>query len=160
MRHGRARAHVRCTRTGRDRRGSRGHRVGGRARQGTRPRACRLLSAARRAPARQLDARRLGELGESFDTVLDCGLFHVFDPGDRCAYVASLASATTPGARYFMLCFSDEQPGDWGPHRISRSEIVAALADGWRIEAIDPARIEVTIDPEGIRAWSVAATRV
>ena len=76
------------------------------------------------------------------------------------AYVASLASATTPGARYFMLCFSDEQPRDWGPHRISRSEIVAGFADGWRIEAIDPARIEVTIDPDGIRAWSVAATRV
>ncbi len=46
----------------------------------------------------QLDARRLGDLGETFDTVLDCGLFHIFDPDDRRAYVASLAAATTPGA--------------------------------------------------------------
>jgi hypothetical protein len=33
------------------------------------------------------DARRLGELGESFDTVLDCGLFHIFGagrPSDLC----------------------------------------------------------------------------
>jgi SAM-dependent methyltransferase len=106
-----------------------------------------------------LDARRLGDLGETFDTVLDCGLFHIFDPDDRRAYVASLAAATTPGARYFMLCFSDDQPGEWGPHRISRAEILTAFTAGWRIKAIDPARIDVTIEPEGIRAWSVAVRR-
>ena len=59
-----------------------------------------------------------------------------------------------------MLCFSDQQPGDWGPHRVTRSEITAAFADGWRIDAIEPARIEVTIDADGIRAWLVTAIRV
>src|SRR5271165_4144493 len=29
------------------------------------------------------DALELAALGEQFDTVLDCGLFHVFDDGDR-----------------------------------------------------------------------------
>ena len=29
------------------------------------------------------DARRLESLGDQFDTVLDCGLFHVFDDDDR-----------------------------------------------------------------------------
>jgi cyclopropane fatty-acyl-phospholipid synthase-like methyltransferase len=112
-------------------------------------------------PARFLrwDARNLGDLDEVFDTVLDCGLFHMFDPDNRAAYVASLRSATRPGARYFMLCFSDRQPGNEGPHRLTRAEITTAFADGWRLDAIDPATIEVTIDPDGIRAWSVAATR-
>jgi cyclopropane fatty-acyl-phospholipid synthase-like methyltransferase len=105
------------------------------------------------------DVRRLEALGERFDTVLDCGLFHMFDPDDRAAYVASLCSATRPGARYFMLCFSDRQPGNEGPHRLTRAEITTAFADGWRLDAIEPATIEVTIDPDGIRAWSVAATR-
>jgi cyclopropane fatty-acyl-phospholipid synthase-like methyltransferase len=105
------------------------------------------------------DARNLAELDEFFDTVLDCGLFHMFDPDERAPYVTSLRSAVRPGGRYFMLCFSDRQPGSEGPHRLTRAEIATAFADGWRLDAIEPATIEITIDPDGIRAWSVAATR-
>jgi cyclopropane fatty-acyl-phospholipid synthase-like methyltransferase len=105
------------------------------------------------------DARNLAELDEVFDTVLDCGLFHIFDAEDRAAYVTSLGSAIRPGGRYFMLGFSDQQPGDWGPHRLTRAEITAAFAGGWRLDAIEPAIIEASMDPDGIRAWSVAATR-
>src|SRR5882757_4705959 len=39
------------------------------------------------------DARQLAELGESFDTVLDCGLFHLFNDDDRAAYADGLRSA-------------------------------------------------------------------
>jgi hypothetical protein len=42
---------------------------------------------------------------------------------------------------------------------VTRPEIAAAFTDGWRIDSIEPARIEVTTEPDGIRAWSVAATR-
>jgi SAM-dependent methyltransferase len=107
----------------------------------------------------QQDARNLPELGESFDTVLDCGLFHIFSEPYRAAFVDSLRSVLTPGGRYFMLGFSDEQPGDWGPHRLTRQEIAAAFADGWRIDSIEPARIEITTEPDGIHAWLVAVTR-
>ena len=41
------------------------------------------------------DARRLADLGETFDTVLDCGLFHIFSDEDRPVY-AAWASAVTP----------------------------------------------------------------
>ncbi len=60
------------------------------------------------------DALRLVDLGEQFDTVLGCGLFHVLDDGERERYVASLAEVVPPGGRYHVLCFSDRQPGDWG----------------------------------------------
>jgi cyclopropane fatty-acyl-phospholipid synthase-like methyltransferase len=50
------------------------------------------------------DALRLVDLGEQFDTVLDCGLFHVLDDGERKRYVASLAEVVPPGGRYHMLC--------------------------------------------------------
>jgi ubiquinone/menaquinone biosynthesis C-methylase UbiE len=105
------------------------------------------------------DARRLGELGEVFDIVLDCGLFHIFGGTDRAAYVASLRSVLVPGGRYFMLGFSDQQPGDWGPHRLTRSDVTTAFTDGWRIDALQPATIEITTDPQGIRAWFAALTR-
>jgi ubiquinone/menaquinone biosynthesis C-methylase UbiE len=40
------------------------------------------------------DAFQLERLGRSFQTVLDCGLFHTFDVDERPRYVASLASVT------------------------------------------------------------------
>ncbi len=105
------------------------------------------------------DALRLIDLGERFDTVLDCGLFHVFDDGDRERYVGSLADVVPPGGRYHMLCFSDRQPGDWGPRRVTQDEIVAAFSVGWRIESIESAVIELTWDPAGAAAWQVEASR-
>ena len=59
------------------------------------------------------DALELEARHERYDTVLDCGLFHVFDDRDRARFVRSLFSAVVPGGRYCMLCFSDEEPGDW-----------------------------------------------
>jgi cyclopropane fatty-acyl-phospholipid synthase-like methyltransferase len=107
------------------------------------------------------DARRLADLGESFDTVLDCGLFHIFDGDDRAAYVDGLRSVLPPGGRYFMLGFSDRQQGEWGRvHKLRRDEIEAAFADGWRVDSIEPSTIDITTDSDGIRAWLVALTRI
>ncbi len=107
------------------------------------------------------DARHLGELGETFDTVVDCGLFHIFVDDDRAPYVDSLRSVMVPGGCYFMLGFSDRQPGDWGRvHGLTQAEIEAAFAQGWRLDSIEPATIDITTDPDGIRAWLVAVTRI
>ncbi|HEY3701111.1 MAG TPA: class I SAM-dependent methyltransferase [Acidimicrobiales bacterium] len=105
------------------------------------------------------DALELGALGEQFDTVLDCGLFHIFDDDDRPRFVDSLRAAIPAGGRYFMLCFSDRQPGDWGPRRVREGEIRATVADGWTVDVIEPTRIDITIDPDGAQAWLVALTR-
>ncbi|HXA32897.1 MAG TPA: class I SAM-dependent methyltransferase [Acidimicrobiales bacterium] len=105
------------------------------------------------------DAVRLVDLGEQFDTVLDCGLFHVLDDDDREGYVDSLAAVVPPGGRYHMLCFSDHQPGDWGPRRVTQDEVRAAFGQGWEVESIEPAVIDLTWDPAGALAWQVAATR-
>ncbi|MFF4550749.1 class I SAM-dependent methyltransferase [Streptomyces sp. NPDC001435] len=106
------------------------------------------------------DARKLGDLGESFDTVLDCGLFHIFNDEDRVAFVDSLRAALRPGGRYSMLCFSDQQPGSQGPRRVTRAEIEASFADGWRVDSIEPATIDITTNPGGVRAWLAAVTRI
>jgi cyclopropane fatty-acyl-phospholipid synthase-like methyltransferase len=106
------------------------------------------------------DARKLADLDQTFDTVLDCGLLHIFGDADRAEFVESLRSVLPPGGRYFMLGFSDQQPGDWGPHRLKREEITAAFARGWQIDSLKPATIEVTTEPDGIRAWLLAASRI
>jgi cyclopropane fatty-acyl-phospholipid synthase-like methyltransferase len=105
------------------------------------------------------DALCLDGLGEQFDTVLDCGLFHVFDDEQRSPYVSSLRAAIPAGGHYFMLCFSDHQPGEWGPRRVTQDEIRTNFADGWRVDSIEPAVIAITIDPNGAEAWLSVITR-
>jgi cyclopropane fatty-acyl-phospholipid synthase-like methyltransferase len=123
--------------------------------------------ARRKATERDLGARfltwnalELADLGESFDTVVDCGLFHVFDDPDRPKFVDALRASMPVGARYFMLCFSDLEPGDWGPRRIRQDEIRATFSDGWRVEEIEPATIEVTIEPGSVRGWLASILRI
>jgi DNA-binding MarR family transcriptional regulator len=125
-----------------------------------------IAMAERKARERGLEARfmvgdalDLGALGERFDCVLDSGLFHVFDDGDRARYVASLEAVTEPGARYLMLCFSDRQLGAVGPRRVSAEEVRASLARGWNIDAIEPVRFELVGGGPGAEAWRVTATR-
>ena len=105
------------------------------------------------------DALRLVDLGEQFDTVLDCGLFHVLDDDERERYVESLAAVVPPGGRYHMLCFSNHQPGDWGPRRVTQDEIRAAFSEGWEVESIEPTVIDLTWNPAGALAWQVATAR-
>jgi len=126
-----------------------------------------IAIAERKARERGLDARflvwnavDLESLAERFDTVLDSGLFHVFDDDDRARFVESLAAVTAPEARYHLLCFSDRQPGDWGPRRVSQQEIRSSFARGWRVYSIEAVTFDVTLDPAGVRAWRAAITRI
>ena len=105
------------------------------------------------------DALDLGGLGGQYDTVIDSGLFHSFEDGDRARLVRSLRAAVAPGGRYFLLCFTDQQPGDWGPRRVSQGEIRASFADGWRVEKIEAATFEITLDPGGALSWLATIAR-
>ena len=98
----------------------------------------RAKAAARGISARfeVADALSLEDLGLDFDTIIDSGLFHVFDDESRVRYIASLASVLRPGGRLYLMCFSDRQPGAFGPRRVGRDELRAAFGDGWTIIAI------------------------
>ncbi|MHB8468023.1 MAG: class I SAM-dependent methyltransferase, partial [Acidimicrobiales bacterium] len=106
------------------------------------------------------NALDLASLGEQFDTVLDCGLFHVFDDDDRARFVDSLGAVVPAGGRYHLLCFSDRQPGEWGPRRITQQEITASFANGWTVDSIEGTKIDITISPDGAIAWLAAITRI
>ncbi|MGH7722553.1 MAG: class I SAM-dependent methyltransferase [Candidatus Dormibacteria bacterium] len=105
------------------------------------------------------DALDLGFLGRTFDTVLDSGVFHTFDDDDRARYVESIRRALEPGGRYHLLVFSDAEPGDWGPRRVRRDELVAAFADGWRLSAVERATFEVNIHHGTVHGWRATAVR-
>jgi hypothetical protein len=74
-------------------------------------------------------------------------------------FVAALRASMPVGGRYHLLCFSDLEPGDWGPRRVRREEITGSFADGWRVEGIEPAALEITMDPGSVRAWHATVLR-
>jgi SAM-dependent methyltransferase len=89
------------------------------------------------------DALTLDLPANSMSVIIDSGLFHVFGDEDRPRYVASLASVLEPGGCAYLMCFSDRQPGDWGPRRVREDELRAAFSDGWTFESITPDEFEI-----------------
>ena len=118
--------------------------------------------AARRGVAAEFavaDALRLDRLGRTFDSVLDCGLFHALDGDERREYVAGLAAVTRPGGRLHLLCFRDAGPDESGPHPVGEPELRAAFAGGWRVVSLEPDLVETRFAPQGVPAWLAAIER-
>ena len=108
-----------------------------------------------------MDAFNLSELGRHFDNSIDCGLFHTFTDVQRRKYVKSLETVLAPGGKYFMICFSDLEPGGWGgPRRVTQKEIRDSFSVGWKINYIKDARFETNIHSDGGRAWLSSITRM
>jgi len=103
-------------------------------------------------------ALSLSELGLTFDTVIDSGLFHVFDDADRARYVTSLAGVLAPGGTCYLMCFSDRQPGTTGPRRVRREELRTAFSDGWTVTAIVAEAFEVNPEFGALEAQAWLAT--
>jgi ubiquinone/menaquinone biosynthesis C-methylase UbiE len=107
------------------------------------------------------DALYLERLGRTFDTVLDCGLFHTFDGSERPGYVSSLASVLKPAGTLYVLCFSDRGP-DTGPHPVTEAGLRAAFspAAGWQVAALEPDRVLTRFhDDSGAPAWLATIAR-
>lgn len=108
------------------------------------------------------DAFRLERLRRSFETVLDCGLFHTFDADERPGYVASLAAATEHAGTLYVLCFSDEG-SDPGPHPVGRDELAAAFTPGagWVVADIAADRVHTRFHgDDGAPAWLATIQRI
>jgi SAM-dependent methyltransferase len=111
-------------------------------------------------------ALHLADLGLTCDTVIDSGLFHVFDDDDRATYVESLASVLRPGGTCYLMCFSDRQPGTVGPRRVTQQELRAAFTDGWAVRSVVAAAFDLQPSFAGMfgadsaAAWLATIERV
>lgn len=107
------------------------------------------------------NALHLEELRRRFDTITDSGLFHVFSDENRKIFAKGLKAALKESGTYYMLCFSDKEPRDWGgPRRVSKQEIMETFGEGWKINYIREARFSTTFNDEGGYAWLSSITSV
>lgn len=108
------------------------------------------------------DALNLGALGLHPDTIIDSGLFHVFDDAARARYVVAVHAVLRLGGHLHLMCFSDRQPGDWGPRRISEGELRASFGSGWRIDSLAPDLFDINpgLGTPTAEAWLADVVRV
>jgi SAM-dependent methyltransferase len=90
-----------------------------------------------------VDALRVDTLGQTFDTIIDSGLFHVFDDASRARYVTAVHAVLRISGHLHLMCFSDRQPGDWGPRRFSENELRTTFGSGWRIDSLTRDRFDI-----------------
>jgi ubiquinone/menaquinone biosynthesis C-methylase UbiE len=109
------------------------------------------------------DATNLRQLDATFNASIDSGLFHVFNDDDRAKYVASLASVLEPGGTCHLMCFSENEVGNFGPRRVTQAELRSAFSDGWTVTDIVPSAFEVSRRDEfsgsTAEAWLATITR-
>jgi 2-polyprenyl-3-methyl-5-hydroxy-6-metoxy-1,4-benzoquinol methylase len=104
------------------------------------------------------DALALEKLGRNYNTVIDSGFFHVLPDKKRPAFVKSLACALNSGGTYFMMCFSEHEPGSWGPRRVTQAEIREVFGRGWLINYIRKAEFDTNLGPRKCKAWFSSIT--
>ena len=105
------------------------------------------------------DVFDLGTLGRTFDTVIDSGLLHIFSAEQRPGFVASLAEVLESGGTYFVLGYSDDDPGP-GPHGFSPDDLHSIFAEGWHINYIRETQFAINEMPvHKTRTWLASITR-
>ena len=104
------------------------------------------------------DALDLSVPAGQFDTVIDSGLFHVFSDEERPRFRDSLGRVVRSGGTYFLMCFSDQEPGDWGPRRVTQAEIRSVFSDGWRVNHIEPSAFDTNMGHA--QAWLASVSRL
>jgi SAM-dependent methyltransferase len=88
------------------------------------------------------DAMTLCEWGETFASVIDSGLFHIYHGDEQRRYVQGLAHVLKPGGRLFLFSFSDKIDESLGLGGVSKRELYDTFADGWEIESLELVRGE------------------
>jgi SAM-dependent methyltransferase len=95
-----------------------------------------------------------------FDNAIDSGLFHTFNDADRMPFAREIARVLAPKGRYFMLCFSNKEPTNWGgPRRVTKEEIEATFSAFFNINYIRDDYFATRIHNNGGRAYLTSATR-
>ncbi len=108
------------------------------------------------------DALRLDEYfnEEYFNAAVDSGLFHTLSDHERPMFAKQIRRVLVTGGKYFVLCFSDKEPGNEGPRRISKKEIEETFSKMFRINYIKDVFFATKWNTKGPKAYLTSMTKV
>jgi cyclopropane fatty-acyl-phospholipid synthase-like methyltransferase len=98
------------------------------------------------------DALRVDELGRTFDTAIDVGMFHTLSDEERPLYAMGLHGALTAGGQAFVMCWSERNPWGYGPRHVTQMELLGTFERGWDVR-IEEAAFETRLEQGEIHAW-------
>ena len=102
------------------------------------------------------DALCLEDLGRTFDTIIDSGLFHALTDPERPCFARSLSAALRPGG---TLLHAHPQRAsnraNTATRRVTQPEIRAAFEDGWRVDWIRAGVFEGLKQPARVQGLAV-----
>jgi len=82
------------------------------------------------------------------DAIIDRGVFHVLPKAKRSIYVRTVHRILRPDGWLFLKCFSDKEPGTWGPYRIAESELREYFQGPFDIESIVKTVFDGNVRPQ------------
>jgi len=88
------------------------------------------------------------KLPTQFDYIFDRGCFHTMGHDQSlCArYVENIKSILKPKGFLYLKCFSHEEPGDYGPHRFTPSEVKGHFDHDFHIHSLHNTVVFRTMD--------------
>jgi len=96
---------------------------------------------------------------ESFDAVVDSGLFHSLDDEKRLPFAEQIWRVLVNGGKYFVLCFSEE-PGSVAPRGVSKEEIQGTFSKMFRVDYIWDAFVAAKFGTGGARGYIASMTKI
>ena len=110
------------------------------------------------------DSTKLDGYTDSFDTVIDSGMFHCLDDDGKRSYATAVHRATREGATLLLSCFCDANPPDAERPRpaVAEQTVRDVLGGaGWDIVSLEPATVRRDVDGDEIemKFWLVHAQR-
>ncbi len=79
------------------------------------------------------------------DIIVDRGVFHVLPPEARSVYVRQVRRIVRPHGFFFLKTFSDKEPRDEGPYRLSPGELRAYFKEGFDVLSIEDTVFQGTL---------------
>ena len=114
-----------------------------------------IVKASQKAKTRDLNEKatflnydlfNLTEFDKKYNTIIDCGVFHMFNQQNRNLYQANIGKILNPGGKLFILAFSYLEPLGIGPsQRLTEEDYYSTFRTHWKVLGFDQVNFETTI---------------